>query len=731
MGFEKMIERALPAGMSRRAFLQAGAAVGGGLLIGIGLPGLAGEAEAAQPGAAREADFAPNAFIRVGSDGRITLVMGQVEMGQGTYTSMPMLLAEELEVSLDQVSLEHAPPDQKAYGNPIFVVQMTGGSTSVRGFWTPLRQAGATARVMLVNAAAQHWKVDPAGCHAEHGTVIHKASGRKLRYGALADAAAKLPLPDKVALKDPKDFKLIGTPHKRLDTPDKLNGKARFGIDAQVPGMKIATVAACPVFGGKVGKYDEAAAKAVRGVRQVVSIGNAVAVVADHMWAAKQGLAALNIQWDEGPNAKLSTADIAAQIAKAAEDKGLVVADGDFDKAAAAAPTRVDAIYQVPFLAHATMEPMNCTVHVTADACEIWTGTQVIGLAQLFASKATGLPPEKVTVHNHLLGGGFGRRLESDYVYQAAAIGKQVDGPVKVVWTREEDIQHDLYRPYYYDRLGAALDAKGMPVAWSHRLAGPSIVDRYFPGLLKPGQADGDAIECAAETIYDIPTRHVEYVRYEPPGIPTAWWRGVGPTHNIFVVESFIDELAAKAGKDPVEYRSAMLGKSPRALAVLKLAAGKAGWGEALPAGSGRGISVQYAFGSYMSQVAEVEVAKDGGVKVKRIVCAVDCGYTVNPDTVRAQIEGGVIFGITAVLHGEITLKDGRVEQSNFHNYPMLRINEAPTIEVYLVPSAEAPGGIGEPGTSALAPAVLNAVYAATGKRLRKLPIDPALLASA
>ncbi|HZR36807.1 MAG TPA: xanthine dehydrogenase family protein molybdopterin-binding subunit [Nevskia sp.] len=725
MGFEKLIERTLPAGVSRRAFLKAGAAAGGGLLIAVGLPGLMGEAEAAEKGA----EFAPNAFIRVGGDGRITLVMGQVEMGQGTYTSMPMLIAEELEVSLDQVTLEHAPPDQKAYGNPIFVVQMTGGSTSVRGFWTPLRQAGATARTMLVNAAAQRWKVDPASCRAERGTVIHPSSGRKLKYGALADAAAGLPLPEKVALKDPKDFKLIGTPHKRLDSPDKLNGKAKFGIDTQVPGMKIATVAACPVFGGKVAKYDEAAAKAVKGVRQVVAIDNAVAVVADHMWAAKQGLAALNLQWDEGPNAKLSTADIVAQMAKAAEQSGIVAASsGDVAKAGAAAPVKVDAVYQVPFLAHATMEPMNCTVHYTKDACEIWTGTQVIGLAQLFASKASGLPPEKITVHNHLLGGGFGRRLESDYVYQAVLIAKQVEGPVKIVWTREEDIQHDMYRPYYYDRISAALDDKGLPVAWNHRLVGPSIVDRYFPGLLKPGTPDPDAIEGAHETVYDIPNRHVEYVRYEPPGIPTAWWRGVGPTHNIFVVESFVDELAAKAGKDPVEYRRALLGKSPRALAVLNLAAEKAGWGKALPAGSGRGVSVQNVFGSYLAQVAEVEVGKDGSVKVKRLVCAVDCGYTVNPDTIRAQIEGGAIFGITAVLHGEITLKDGRVEQSNFHNYQMLRINEAPLIEVHIVPSAEAPGGIGEPGTSALAPAVLNAVYAATGKRLRKLPIDPAQL---
>lgn len=728
MGFEKLVERTLPAGMSRRAFLKAGAATGGGLLIGIGLPGLAGGAEAADQGAG----FAPNAWIRIGTDGRVTLVMSQVEMGQGTYTSMPMLIAEELEVPLEHVSLEHAPPNDKLYGSPIFGVQITGGSTSVRAFWQPLRQAGASARVMLVNAAAQRWKVEPASCHAERGEVIHKASGRKLKYGALADAAAKQPLPDKVALKDPRDFKLIGTPARRLDTPDKLNGKAKFGIDAQVPGMKIATVAACPVFGGKPAKYDEAAAKALPGVRAVVATDNAVAVIADHMWAAKQGLAALNIQWDEGPNAKLGTDDIVAQMARDAEKTGIVAKnEGDVAKAAAAAPVKMEAVYQAPFLAHATMEPMNCTVHVTRDSCEIWTGTQVISVAQLVASKLTGLPLEKVQVHNHLLGGGFGRRLEVDYVIQAVQIARQVDYPVKLVWTREEDVQHDMYRPYYYDKLSAALDDQGMPVAWSHRIVGSSIMARFFPQAMKPGDPDPDAIEGAAETIYDIPNRHVEYVRSEPPGIPTAFWRGVGPTHNIYVVESFIDELANKAGKDPVEYRRALLAKSPRALAVMNLAAEKAGWGKPMEAGQGRGVSVQFAFGSYVSQVAEVAVDKDGSVKVTRVVCAVDCGYTVNPDTVRAQMEGGIIFGITAALRSQITLKNGRVEQSNFHNYTMLRINEAPAVEVYLVSSAESPGGIGEPGTSALAPALLNAIHAATGKRLRKLPVDTTQLVSA
>lgn len=728
MGFEKLVERALHAGMSRRAFLKSAVAAGGGLLIGVGLPGLMSETEAAE----KSNGFVPNAWIRIGLDGRVSVMVSQVEMGQGTYTSMPMLVAEELEVPLDHVTFEHAPPDQKLYGNPIFGVQITGGSTSVRAFWKPLREAGASARMMLINAAAQRWKVDPTSCHAVCGEVIHKASGKKIAYGALADAAAKQPLPKEVALKNPKDFKLIGTPAKRLDSPGKLNGSAKFGIDTQVPGMKIATVAACPVFGGKPAKYDEAAAKAVKGVHAVVTTDNAVAVIADHMWAAKQGLAALNIQWDEGPNAKLTTDDIVAQLAKDAEKPGAVAANtGDVAKASAAARVKIDATYQDPFLAHATMEPMNCTAHVTKDSCEIWTGTQSIGVAQLVASKVTGLPLAKVTVHNHLLGGGFGRRLEADYVVQAVQIAKQVNYPVKVVWTREEDIQHDMYRPYYYDKLSAALDEKGMPVAWSHRIVGSSIMARFFPQAMAHGEPDPDAVDAAAETIYDIPNRHVDYVRSEPPtGIGTAFWRGVGPTHNIYVVESFIDELANKAGKDPVEFRRALLGKSPRALAVLNLAAEKAGWGRPLPAGSGRGVSVAFAFGSYLSQIAEVAVDKSGGVKIKRVVCVVDCGYTVNPDTVRAQMEGGIIFGITAVHHGEITLKNGRVQQSNFNNYQALRINETPTIEIYQVTSSEAPGGIGEPGTSMLAPAVLNAIHAATGKRLRKLPIDPSQLVS-
>jgi len=716
-------------GISRRTFLKASAAAGGGLLLSFSLPALMRNAEAAETATANT--FAPNAFIRIDRQGRVTLVVHQVEMGQGTYTSLPMLLAEELEVDLAQVHLEHAPPDDKLYANPLIGFQATGGSNSVRGAWEPLRRAGATARSMLMSAACATWNVDSNSCRAEKGEVIHVPTGRKLNYGALVDKAATLPVPDQVTLKDPKDFKLIGTPVKRLDSHDKVNGKAQYSIDVKVPGMKIATVAACPVFGGKLARVDDGKAKAIKGVHQVVRLDDAVAVIADHMWAAKQGLAALDIQWDEGPNAKLGTADIVQQLEAASQKPGVVARkDGDVAKAMAGAAQKVEAVYQVPFLAHAAMEPLSCTVHVRKDGCDVWVGTQVATRAQATAAQVTGFPPEKIRVHNHLLGGGFGRRLDVDFITQAVQIAKQVDGPVKVIWTREEDIQHDIYRPYYYDRLAAGLDGQGMPIAWSHRVTASSILARWYPPAFKEG-LDPDAVEGAAEPPYALPNVLVDYVRQEPPGIVTGWWRGVGPTHNIFVVESFIDELAAAAKKDPVEYRRALLGKSPRARAVLDLATEKAGWGRPLPEGHGRGVSVQHAFGSYLAQVAEVAVSKEGEVRVQRVVCAVDCGMIVNPDTVKAQMEGGIIFGITAALFEEITIKDGRVEQHNFNDYRILRINEAPVVEVYLVKSAESPGGIGEPGTSAIAPAVTNAIFAATGKRIRKLPVKPDQLRSA
>jgi isoquinoline 1-oxidoreductase beta subunit len=711
------------ADLSRRNFLRASAMASGGLLLSLSLPFASRESKAQSSDS-----FEPNAFIRIGGDGQIVLTMLYVEMGQGTYTSIPMLIAEELEVDLKRVRLEHAPPNEQLYMNPLLGVQATGNSNAIRGAWQPLRKAGATARTMLIAAAAKRWNVDPSSCRAQNGEVHHQASGRSLSYGALAADAARMPVPENVTMKKPADFKLIGTPAKRLDTPAKINGTAVYGIDARPPGVKIATLAQSPVFGGRVKRVDDAEAKAVNGVRQIVRLDDAVAVVADHMGAAKKGLAALKIEWDDGPHARLATADIVRELESATTTPGAVAQNvGDADKAMAGAATKVEATYQVPFLAHATMEPMNCTVHVRQDGCEIWVGSQALARAQAAAAKVLGLPPEKVVVHNHLIGGGFGRRLDVDGVTRAVEVARQVDAPVKVVWTREEDIQHDLYRPYWFDRISVGLDKTGKPVAWNNRFAGSSVIARWLPPAFNKG-LDPDTTEGAIDLLYDIPNFHVEYVRVEPPGIPTAFWRSVGPSHNVFVTESVIDELAAAAKQDPVEYRRALLGKSPRAKAVLDLAAAKAGWGQPLPKGSGRGVSLQFVFGSYLAQVAEVEVAKDGSVRVRRVVCAMDCGTVVNPDTVQAQLQSGTNFGVTAALYGEITLKDGRVEQTNFDTYQMLRVNEAPVIEVHIVQSSEPPGGMGETGTSGIVPAISNAIFAATGKRLRKMPVDPTLL---
>jgi len=713
----------------RRGFLKLGAALGGGLALTVALPAVLRPTGAA---AGASTGFAPNAFIRINRQGMVTLVMPMVEMGQGTYTALPMLLAEELEVGLNQVRLEHAPANDALYANAILHVQTTGLSSSVRAFWTPLRQAGAVGRSVLIAAAAKQWGVDPVTCQARNGMVLDQTSSRRLGYGELVDAAAALPVPapGSVALKDAKDFTLVGTPAKRLDTPDKINGRAEYGIDVRLPGMGIAAIAISPVFGGKPRSVDDAAARAVNGVRQVVRIDNAVAVVADHMGAANKGLAAASIQWDDGPNSTLSSADIIRQLEEESKQPGAVARnDGDVDRALAGAAQRIDAIYQIPFLAHAAMEPMNCTAHVRSNECDVWVGTQAPTLTQAVVAEITGLPKDAVRIHNQLLGGGFGRRLEADGTALAVRIAQQIAGPVKVVWSREEDIQHDMYRPYYYDRLSAGLDGNGMPIAWTHRIAGSSVMARYIPPLFRNG-LDPDAVEGAAEPPYALPNIHVDYVRVEPPGVPTAFWRGVGPTHNIFVVESFLDELAVATKRDPVAYRRALLGHNPRALGVLNLAAEKSGWGQPLPAGWGRGVSVQFAFGSYFSQVAEAEVAADGTVRVHRIVCAVDCGLAVNPDTIAAQVEGGSIFGLTAVLHGAITLKDGRVEQTNFDTYLPMRIDEVPVIETHLVRSVEVPGGIGEAPTAAVGPAVTNAIFAATGKRIRTLPVDPDLLRS-
>jgi isoquinoline 1-oxidoreductase beta subunit len=714
--------------LDRRNFLKAGGALSGGLIVSVALPSML------RPGGAQAEGASPmalNAFVRIDRKGAVTLVMPMVEMGQGIYAALAMLLAEELEVDLDQIKLEHAPPNDALYGNPLlFHRQMTGMSASIRAFWTPLREAGAVARMLLIAAAAKQWRVDPAVCQVKQGVV--SAGSRRLGYGQLVDTAAVLPAPtpDSVVLKDPKDFILIGTPAKRPDTPDKVNGRAEFGIDTMQPGMQVAAIAISPVFGGKLQSLNEAAVRAVRGVRQVVRIEEAVAVVADHMGAARKGLAAADIQWDDGPNSTISSTDIVRQLEAASNQPGTVARnEGDTETALAAAAQRLEVIYRMPFLAHAAMEPMNCTVHVREDGCDIWVGTQIPTLTQAAVAQLTGLPKDAVKIHNHLLGGGFGRRLEPDCTLLAVKIAQQVDGPVKVVWSREEDIQHDMYRPYYYDRLSAGVDAAGKPIAWAHRICGSSIFARYLPRLFKNG-LDPEAVDGAAEPPYAFPNIHVEYVRVEPPGIPTSFWRGVGVTHNVFIVESFLDELAHVAKQDCVTYRKALLGHNPRALAVLALAAEKAGWGKALPSRRGRGVSVQFAWGSYLAQVAEVEVAADGSLKILRIVCAVDCGMVINPDTVKAQVEGGTLFGLTAALYGAITLKNGRVEQGNFDTYKPLRIDEAPRVETYLVKSSEAPGGIGEAATAAVAPAVTNAIFAATGKRIRILPIDTNLLKS-
>ena len=712
--------------VSRRALLKGSLA--GGFLLAFHVPSRAQPVnEPVQPPDDTAGKFAPNAFLRIDPSGKTTLVMPQVEMGQGVYTSISMILAEELDLDFSQVVLEHAPPSDKLYGNPLFGIQATGNSNSVRAWWKPLRTAGAGARAMLVQAAAKQWQVEPAECTTANSEVMHKASGRKLSYGALALAAGSEVPPKDVPLKDPKDFVLIGKPLKRLDTPDKVNGKAIYGIDAMLPNMKFATLAACPVFGGKVAKVDDSAARKIPGVRQVVVLDDLVAVVGDHMWAAKKGLDALVIDWDEGPNARVGSKEIWDDLRAASDKDGAVAKSrGDIAKGLAAGDV-LEASYELPFLAHATMEPVNATAHVTPDSCEIWTGTQVIARVQSEAAKAAGLPVEKVIANNHLLGGGFGRRLEPDMVVKAVRIAKQVDGPVKVVWTREEDIQHDIFRPVYRDTIAASLSG-GKIAGWKYKISGSSIMARWFPPGFDKG-IDIDAVDSAIDMPYDIPNFHVEYVRAEPPAVPTGFWRGVGPNNNVFAVECFMDELARKAGKDPVDFRRTMLASQPRFLAALNLAAEKSGWGERLPARVGRGVCVQPSFASFIATIVEAEVDEQGEVHLRRVTSAVDTGIAVNPDTIMAQLEGGLIFGLTAALYGEVTIDRGRVQQSNFNDYRMLRIDQAPKIDIHLIKSGEAPGGIGETGATAGPPALRNAIYAATGVALRRLPIDRSLIA--
>jgi isoquinoline 1-oxidoreductase beta subunit len=710
-----------------------------GLTIAFLWAGTSGTVNAAinarrQPGdaAAAAADgnppFAPNAFIRIDADGSVRLVMPNVEMGQGIYTGACMMLAEELGVGMDQIKVEHAPPNEELYSMPLLGGQITGGSTSTRGHWEVLREAGAVARTMLVTAAADRWHVDPSTCTVARGAVTHPGSKRTLGYGALAKAAGALPMPAKIALKDPKDFTLIGKPLRRIDSADKVKGATQFGIDVRVPGMKIATVKACPTFGGRLVGINDKRTRAIPGVIAVLQLDGAVAVVGEHFWAAKQGLDALDVEWDPGDNATLSTAKLREALADksiggtpiVAREVGRKPADGKL----------VEAVYQLPMLAHATMEPLNTTVWVTAEKCEIWVGTQVPTRCVAAAARITGLPEEKIVLHNQYLGGGFGRRLESDSVEQAVHLAKQVRYPIKVIWTREEDIRHDIVRPMYHDRISALLDSHGRPVWYGDRVTGGTVLGRWAPAYMGKNGLDDDTVECAAEVPYDIPNLKVEWVRHDmPDGLLVGWWRGVGPTHNLFVVESFMDELARTAGKDPLEYRRALLQKNPRSLALLNLAAEKIGWrSNALPTRVGRGIALGEPFGSRVCVIVEAEVTPQGEVLLRRAVVTLDCGIAINTSSVEAQVQGGLLFGLSAALYSSITIKHGAIEQSNFHDYRSLRINETPLVELHRIESDQPPGGLGEVGTAIAAPALCNAIFAATGVRLRSLPVDRAAL---
>lgn len=707
-----------PSELTRREFF--GMTASAAFLYGFHVP--TGTASEAPKGA-----FAPNAFIRIDEKGVVTLIIPQVEMGQGVYTSLSMIVAEELDADWSRVRVEHAPANEKLYFNPKLGVQATGNSNSVRAFWKPLRQAGATTRACLLEAAARSWKVAAGECSTREGKVVHDRTKRMLDYGALVASAAAITPPQGVPLKDPAKFRLIGHPLKRLDTPDKSNGRAKYGIDARPPGVKVATLTKSPVLGGTVAHVDDSRARAIPRVRQVVALDDLVAVVGDHMWAAKQGLAALDVKWNDGPNGDVSTDVIWSRLRAASKRDGAVAKEVGRVADIFGKGNVVTAEYEMPLLAHATMEPLNCTVHITPTSAEAWTGTQAMARVQAAIAKAANLPAAQVTVHNHLLGGGFGRRLEADMAYDAARIAKKVAGPVKVVWTREEDIRHDYFRPAYHTILSARLEG-GRIAGWKHKVSGSAILARWLPAAFAKG-VDPDGVDSAVDVPYDIPNYRVEFNREEPPGVNTAFWRGVGANNNVFAIESFIDELAHGAGQDPIAFRRAHLDKVLRLQAALDLVKQKSSWGMPLPPRCGRGVSVQPSFGSFIATVVECAVDDAGEVKLRRVTTAVDAGLPVNPDTIVAQLQGGLTFGLTAALYGEITLRNGRVEQSNFHNYQMLRINQAPPIEVHVIKNGEAPGGIGEVGTTSAVPALRNAIYAATGVALRRMPIDSKLLA--
>ena len=690
---------------TRREFLETGTAVGTSLIIAFALPGI-GRRSSAVP-ARGVASFKPNAWLEVHPDGAVSIWTGRSEMGQGVKTAMPMIVAEELEADWQTVRVIQADADP-AYGN-----QMTVGSRSVQSGWEPLRRAGAAAREMLITAAALTWGVPRQGCRAERGAVLHSSTGRRLTYGQLTDRAATLSVPENPPLKQPSEFRIVGTRVPRVDAFAKVTGRATYGIDVRVSGMVFAAVARCPVFGGRVTRFDPAAALAVPGVTGVEQISRGVAVVAENTWAAFQGKRALRVEWEEGATARWSSDGIQRAFAAAATRPGQSVrATGDVDSALRSAARTMDAVYEAPYLAHACMEPMNCTAQVTGGRAEIWAPTQNPQGIQREAARVLGLASEAVTVHVTYMGGGFGRRGgPMDYATEAIELAGKLGRPVQVVWTREDDIQNGFFRPATYNVLHAGLDGAGRPVAWSHKLVGPDGA----PFMLTRG---------ADELIYAIPNFRLERVT-EDPGIPIAPWRGVGPSQNGFIVESFVDELAHAAGKDPYAFRRELVIGQPRLLAVLDRAAERAGWGSPPPADRHRGIALWQFGDTVVAEVAEVSVAGDGSLRVHRVVCAIDCGIVINPDTVEAQTQSNIVYGLTAALYGEIAIDRGRVVQSNFHDYQMLRLAQMPQVEVHLVRSDAPPGGVGEAALPAIAPAVCNAIYAATGKRIRRLPIGP------